>query len=117
MVSEYIKKGSGVLDIGCGTGHLVRKLVNKGCYVGQEVIARLEHRGHVGKQLRSLKLEGDKIPQRGEKIFSEDGQEIGTVTSSCFSPKFSSPIALGYIRYASLSLKEVRIGNSTANFL
>ena len=90
---------------------------NKGCYVGQEVIARLEHRGHVGKQLRSLKLEGDKIPQRGEKIFSEDGQEIGTVTSSCFSPKFSSPIALGYIRYASLSLKEVRIGNSTANFL
>ncbi len=87
---------------------------NKGCYVGQETIARLEHRGHVGKKLVQLKIEGTKIPQPGEKILNPKREEIGLITSSCFSPKFQSTIALGTIRYAALGEKEVVIADQTA---
>ena len=87
---------------------------NKGCYVGQEIIARLEHRGHVSKKLVQLKIDGQTPPKAGQKIFSTEGQEIGHVTSSCFSKKFQSALALGYIRYASLNLTEVKAGQYTA---
>ncbi len=90
---------------------------NKGCYVGQEIIARLEHRGHVGKKLVQLKLSGTTLPKKGEKIFSTEGQEIGQVTSSCLSPKFQSALALGYIRYASLDLTEVNIVNQIGTLI
>lgn len=89
----------------------------KGCYVGQEVIARLEHRGHVGKKLLQLKMEGEFLPPPGEKIFANTGQEAGTVTSSCFSPQYNAPVALGYIRYVFLGFKEFRIGETRAQVL
>ena len=87
----------------------------KGCYVGQETIARLEHRGHVGKKWVQLKMEGDIVPKPGEKIFSVAGEEIGYITSACFSPKFGIPLALGYIRYASLDQKQVKVGNQNGS--
>lgn len=90
---------------------------NKGCYVGQEIVARLEHRGHVGKQLVSLKTEGEEAPPRGEKILSLKGDLIGEVTSSCYSPKYGAPLALGYLRYAFLKEQEVKIGERTASLL
>ena len=72
---------------------------DKGCYVGQEIIARLENRGHVAKRLMLIQFDGKNPPQVGEKIFAEDKNEIGWITSSCFSPKHNAPIALGYIKY------------------
>lgn len=90
---------------------------NKGCYVGQETIARLEHRGHVNKGLALLKLEGDLVPPPATKIVTEFGEEVGHVTSSCFSPKYNAPIAMGYIRYSYLSEKEFRIGEKKAYFI
>lgn len=87
---------------------------DKGCYVGQEVIARLEKRGHVGKKLVQLVIEGKTPPKPGWKILSPAGEEVGQVTSSCFSPKYNASLALGFIRYQFLTLSEVKVGDSKA---
>ena len=71
----------------------------KGCYIGQEVIARLRSYGRVAKALRGLRLEKDlkAWPQRGDRLWQGD-QEIGYVTSAVFSPTLKSNVALGYVR-------------------
>jgi folate-binding protein YgfZ len=70
----------------------------KGCYVGQEVIIRVLHRGHgrVAKRLVGLTVDGDAVPSEGASI-AGNGNEIGTVTSSAWSPALDKPIALGYV--------------------
>jgi folate-binding protein YgfZ len=70
----------------------------KGCYVGQEVVIRVLHRGHgrVARKLVGLTVSGDKVPQPGAAIASGD-REIGNVTSSAMSPALNTPIALGYV--------------------
>jgi folate-binding protein YgfZ len=71
----------------------------KGCYLGQEIIVRIKHRGHVAKKLSGVVL-GDSTPvPRNSKIISSDGKEIGRVTSSTFSPRLDRAIALGYLKY------------------
>lgn len=70
--------------------------VDQGCYVGQEVVARIVHRGHVNRHLRGLRIETETLPPRGEAI-QFDGIEVGTVTSAARSPMFGN-IALGYVR-------------------
>ncbi|MBI3989783.1 MAG: aminomethyl transferase family protein [candidate division NC10 bacterium] len=69
----------------------------KGCYIGQESVARMTYRGHVNKKLVGLKLEGEVVPRPGEKLFA-GGKEIGWITSAVFSPSLRCPIALGYVR-------------------
>lgn len=71
----------------------------KGCYIGQEIIVRIKHRGHVAKQLSGLKLESEETVLPGAVIKSVDGAEVGRVTSSAFSPTLRTGIALGYVRY------------------
>jgi folate-binding protein YgfZ len=75
----------------------------KGCYIGQEVIARLDAQGKVQRQLVGLKFE-DKLPHVGDRISIDDlestnplGDEIGDVTSIAVSPK-NGAIGLGYVR-------------------
>lgn len=70
--------------------------LTKGCYVGQEVIIRVLHRGHgrVARKLVRLQVEGD-APPRDSKIFSGD-REIGFVTSAAESPRLGA-LALGYV--------------------
>jgi len=71
----------------------------KGCYIGQEVIARIRTYGQVAKSLRGLRL-ADSIqamPQKGDKLY-RDGREVGYVTSAVASPAFKCNIALGYVR-------------------
>ncbi len=66
----------------------------KGCYLGQEVIARLEGRGgHVNKALRGLRLGAPAAP--GAAVMAA-GKEIGWLTTSAVSPRLG-PIALGYV--------------------
>jgi folate-binding protein YgfZ len=69
---------------------------NKGCYLGQEVVERIRSRGHVNKNLTGLVISGEKPPVVGSKILLAE-KEIGTITSSVYSPALSSPIALGYV--------------------
>lgn len=69
----------------------------KGCYVGQEVIIRVLHRGHgrVARRLVGLRLQDGAAPHTGARIHAE-GREVGVVTSGAVSPRLG-PIALGYV--------------------
>jgi len=69
---------------------------SKGCYVGQEVIIRVLHRGHgrVARKLVALRLDAEGAVS-GSKIHVGDG-DVGVVTSAALSPDFGS-IALGYV--------------------
>src|SRR6266496_33566 len=71
----------------------------KGCYIGQEIIVRIRHRGHVAKKLTGLLLEGEVECENGARILSADRKEIGRVTSCTFSPQLKCPLALGYVKY------------------
>jgi len=74
----------------------------KGCYVGQEIIVRIKHRGHPAKKLTGLKFETDVQIESGAVINSTENQEIGRVTSAVISPRLGS-IGLGYVRYEQLT--------------
>ena len=72
---------------------------SKGCYVGQEVIVRVQDRGQgrVAKRLVGLTLDaGAAVPVGGARIVSGD-REIGRVTSATWSPALGRAIALGYV--------------------
>jgi folate-binding protein YgfZ len=70
----------------------------KGCYVGQETIARLKSVGHVNKLLVFLRSDAKDFPTPGTKLKHGEA-EVGVVTSSCFSPRLEKGIALGYCQY------------------
>ena len=82
---------------------------NKGCYIGQEIIARIHFRGHVAKRLTGLVLNaGVKAETRPvgsvplsdmELTTSTDGKNAGRITSVTFSPKLGKTIALAFVRY------------------
>ena len=73
--------------------------LTKGCYVGQEVIIRVLHRGHgrVARRLVGLIFDGDAPPVSGVEVRAGD-REIGRVTSSTLSPALGRPIALAYLQ-------------------
>lgn len=75
--------------------HLVS--YTKGCYIGQEIVARIKYRGHVNRFLTGLTLDEAEIPEPGVPVFAE-GKEIGRVTSAVSSIALERPIALAYIR-------------------
>ncbi|MBI4457146.1 MAG: aminomethyl transferase family protein [Acidobacteria bacterium] len=69
---------------------------NKGCYTGQEVIARVAYLGSVSKKLMGLLVQGDTIPKRGEEVVVEN-QPAGRITSATISLKLGQPVALAYM--------------------
>ena len=71
----------------------------KGCYIGQEIIARIHWRGHVAKKIAGLSFNEKRGVQSGSKVRAIDGKEIGRVTSPAFSPRLNRAIALAYIKY------------------
>ncbi|MHC4469574.1 MAG: CAF17-like 4Fe-4S cluster assembly/insertion protein YgfZ [Planctomycetota bacterium] len=73
----------------------------KGCYVGQEVVARIKTYGHVNRELRGLAVEGGEVLPPGADV-SVEGSPIGAVTSSCVSPTLGRPIALAFLKRAHL---------------
>ena len=72
--------------------------LTKGCYVGQEVIIRVLHRGHgrVARKLVGLTLDGETAPPADAPV-DAGGREIGRTTSACISPALNRPIALAYL--------------------
>jgi folate-binding protein YgfZ len=72
--------------------------LTKGCYVGQEVIIRVLHRGHgrVARKLVGLSVDGSSVPAEGS-VVEAGGRQIGHVTSSAWSPTLNSAIALAYV--------------------
>ncbi|HUE81857.1 MAG TPA: aminomethyltransferase family protein [Pyrinomonadaceae bacterium] len=71
----------------------------KGCYIGQEIIARIHWRGHVAKKLTGIIFDAPKDVSRDTKIRSIEGRDIGTLTSVVYSPSLGQTIALGYVKY------------------
>jgi folate-binding protein YgfZ len=73
--------------------------MTKGCYVGQEVIVRVLHRGHgrVARRLVGLAIDGDTAPAPGSAVVS-GGKSIGQVTSAAISPALNHPVALAYVQ-------------------
>jgi len=69
----------------------------KGCYIGQETIARIRTYGHVNRSLVRLAVAGDAAVPPGSKLY-RDGKEVGTVTSSARSPRSAGTVALAYVR-------------------
>ncbi len=69
----------------------------KGCYVGQETVARIRSYGHVNRLLVGLKLSEPKRVPAGSRLLRGD-QEIGKITSCVLSPRVGTAIALGYVR-------------------
>jgi len=72
--------------------------LTKGCYVGQEVIIRVLHRGHgrVARKLVGLTIDGANVPARGSIVTGAE-KEIGEITSSVRSIALDRPIALAYL--------------------
>ena len=86
---------------------------NKGCYIGQEIIARIHFRGHVAKQLTGLILESEAKPN--DELKSLDGKNAGKITSVTFSPKLEKFIALAFVRYDYLAEgTELKVNETTA---
>jgi folate-binding protein YgfZ len=69
----------------------------KGCYVGQETVARVHFRGHVNKHLRGIRGAGVEPIQTGATLHDEGGAQVGDVRSAVRSPRLGA-IALAMIR-------------------
>ena len=69
----------------------------KGCYVGQEIVARMTTYGSANKKLMGLRIQGKETPRPGDPLYRGD-EAVGHVTSACFSPLLEQPIALGYVK-------------------
>ena len=84
----------------------------KGCYIGQEIIARLHYRGHVAKRIALLEVDSDTAPVTGDGVF-RGTKEVGKVTSAAVSPILQKPIAMGMIKYEPSQLgTELRIDST-----
>ncbi len=72
----------------------------KGCYLGQETIARIDAMGHVNRQRVAVKFSRQEIPDVGTELRSDE-KIVGMVTSSCWSPQLDCPLALAVVRRGS----------------
>ena len=109
-----IEAGTPLMNIDFSSSNLphetgvLRKRVSftKGCYLGQEVVARMESLGQPKQVLVGSRMDDDRLPVAGSQVFArrEDGsmdQQIGAVTSSTLSPMLGAmPIAFAMIRTA-----------------
>jgi aminomethyltransferase len=77
---------------------------SKGCYVGQEIVARIRSRGHTNRILKGLLFAaGAEAPAAGAVLHlpeggSDPGREVGRVTSVVYSPRLGGPVGLAYLR-------------------
>jgi tRNA-modifying protein YgfZ len=69
----------------------------KGCYLGQETVARIDALGHVNQQLVGVRFCGQAVPEKGTEL-THAGKVAGRVSSATFSPKLVAPLTLTLIR-------------------
>jgi len=72
--------------------------LDKGCFVGQEVVSKATYVGGVGRHLSQLLIRTDQLVDAGAEVTFEEGQPIGHVTSSAFSPFLEQTVALAYLK-------------------
>jgi len=69
----------------------------KGCYLGQETVARIDALGHVNQQLVRARFFGSEVPANGA-VLTREGRSVGRITSAAFSPTLEAAIALAMVR-------------------
>ena len=69
----------------------------KGCYIGQETVARVHFRGHVNRFLRKLRFVSRPAPPKGAELLDEGGKVIGDIRSVALSPRYGG-VGLGMVR-------------------
>lgn len=79
----------------------------KGCYLGQELVARIDSRGHVNRQLRGVVVTNNVLPPVGADVL-KGGIPVGTVTSIAESLDLHAPVGLATLR------REVQLGDEVA---
>jgi folate-binding protein YgfZ len=88
--------------------------LDKGCYIGQEVVAKIDTYGGLNKRLVSLKVSHDEPIERGVRLWREDAGEwrdLGMITSWAYSFVLDGGLALGYVKRRHQSVGTVfRIG-------
>jgi folate-binding protein YgfZ len=84
------------------SGQIARAVsFTKGCYLGQEIVARMQARGQFARQLVGIRMSDDSLPIAGTVIYDGNDNQIGGVTSSTVSPVLSNvAIALGFVKKA-----------------
>lgn len=99
MTGDYIPLETGLWD---------DVSFNKGCYVGQEIIARMESRGKLAKRLVRLQ---PSQPVEREATMTANGRSVGTITSTALLPH--GPVALGYVKTSALQDDaDLRVGET-----
>ena len=68
----------------------------KGCYVGQEVVSKIENQGRPSRRLVGVRP--DELPENGAAVFDGD-EHVGDVTRADYSPALDAPIALAFVDY------------------
>jgi len=71
---------------------------DKGCFVGQEIVARVKSlaKGLTAKRLMALEIDSNEVPEWNSKIM-KDNNDIGYITSAAFSPELNKVVALGFL--------------------
>lgn len=69
----------------------------KGCYLGQETVARIDALGHVNKTLVGITFSGSEVPPSSTELCVGEAT-VGQVTSAAFSPRLNAPLALAYVK-------------------
>jgi folate-binding protein YgfZ len=80
--------------------------VTKGCYLGQEIVARMHARSQAAKKIVGIKMSDEALPMAGAQIFDESqSSQVGIITSSTISPILSNlPICLGLVKKSHLNI-------------
>ena len=68
----------------------------KGCYIGQEVIAKIKYLGQVNRGLVGLKVSGEITPEAGAAVYSDE-KNIGSITRSAYCPTLDAVLAFSYL--------------------
>ena len=72
--------------------------LDKGCYVGQEVVAKATYVGGVARYLRPVSIATDQPVPAGAEVLLGEGKRVGHITSSAFSPALGRTVALAYVK-------------------
>lgn len=85
----------------------------KGCYLGQETVARLDALGHVNRRLMLLAIDAPDPPAVPATV-TLAGVDVGLITSACRSPVVGGPVGLGLVQVRALGAAELRVGGAAA---
>jgi folate-binding protein YgfZ len=101
MVSEHMPAEAGIVE----------RAVNfeKGCYIGQEPVARLHYRGKPNRSLRGLRLNAP--ASHGDALFLGD-REVGAIGTACLSPAHG-PIAVAIVRREAVEGERLTVGDGS----